>query len=426
MKSTIMCNEVQSLPCTLLDFLRNTLILRHISPYLEVSNLLSLGATSTSFRALIYATPSVFQYLDLSTTNFCYRFHCSQQPGEEEGINGELSSTDEWYARPLRRVFESLQSKNVMHDVRTLILDKLMVPASLLRDILCDEAYNVRILSLRGVKGLGDDKLIQILRYIIRPSRAEGTPRLKALYYFTPDEASADFSAANLLQRMSMPGVTNNPGAQLGAGISSGAFHRQLVQASWHPLNAWYTGTGEVLQLEPVIEAPWASLLQACEGLIAFDVVLCRHESAQSRPDSDPYPRIATISLNGCQNCGSCPEGPLCPGISSEKELPVLAPLPLRSHSLKAAQRLDTNNLPHPKLILRCRQCLKDRWCERCNVWWCESCYTPPSKRYTSQMSASTGGENPGPDIKVHNSLCVSTCLMDEMLNGVGEGGMWG
>lgn len=29
-------------------------------------------------------------------------------------------------------------------------------------------------------------------------------------------------------------------------------------------------------------------------------------------------------------------------------------------------------------------------------------------------------------DIKVHNGLCVSKCLMDELLNGVGEGGMWG
>ena len=28
--------------------------------------------------------------------------------------------------------------------------------------------------------------------------------------------------------------------------------------------------------------------------------------------------------------------------------------------------------------------------------------------------------------IKVYQNLCISSCLMDDLMNGVGEGGMWG
>ncbi|KAL2049345.1 hypothetical protein ABVK25_010355 [Lepraria finkii] len=180
--------------------------------------------------------------------------------------------------------------------------------------------------------------------------------------------------------------------------------------------------------MEPEIAVQWASLLAVCEGLIAFDAVLCRqHNNVLAHPEVghvstrsaetiyDARPALATISLSGCQKCGSSPEGPACPGKSPEFQLPLLAPPHIHSSSVKAAQRLGTNGLPHPQFIARCRQCLKDRWCERCNAWWCESCYTTPKRRVlsTSTLTA-TDKENVRESIKAgaekHCYECGQQC----------------
>lgn len=425
------------LPATLLDLLQNTLVLSQISPYVGIASLVSLATASTSFRDLLYGTPQVFQHTDLTRLKSCLRYTAQRWPSRDECE--ERLSTDEFYAQPLRVVFHCLQERNVLQDIRTLVLDGLAVPADILREMLCVDAYNIRILSLRGVKELGDEKLIQLLRYIIRPSRPEGTPKLKGLYYFTPKGASADFSAANLRgqQYQQQAGVTNALGAQLGAGASSsGAIHRHLIQSSWHHSNEWYSDTGEILRMPEPVQGRWVQLIQACEGLIAFDAVVCRHTSKQFSDASahfdlpiDASDRgLASVSLGGCQKCGSCPEGPGYPRESPENRIPLLAPPPLHSSKVRNAQRLEINGLPHPPFIARCRTCLKDRWCERCNVWWCESCYTVPSKRMTafSMNETPMGAKNLESSIQVHNNLCVSKCLMGELLNGVGEGGMWG
>lgn len=411
----------QMLPCPLLDLLRNTLIVNYLSPYLGISNLLSLAATSISFRNLVYCTPSVFRYTDLSHVPSCHLLPPSNTFTDGDGDReASMMMADDFYAQTLRRVFRSLQNCHVLQDVRTLILDGLPVPATLLREILCDGAYNIRILSLRGARELGDEKLIQILRYIIRPSRPEGTPKLKGLYYFTPLDASADYTASNLVHRVPGIGITNAVGAQLGAGTfaSSGAMHKQFIRSSWHQNNVWYSATGQVLKVDATVQKQWALVIQACEGLIAFDVAPCRQSANHSKLDLG----LATVSLAGCQMCGSCPEGPAYPSTSAENELPLLAPLPTHQSSVKIAQRLDTNGRPHPPFIARCRTCLKDRWCERCNVWWCESCYTIPSKRDRALLPQTSQATEPS--IKVHNNLCVSKCLIDEMLNEVGEGGI--
>ena len=101
-----------------------------------------------------------------------------------------------------------------------------------MRDLLCDSRFSIRILSLRGVKGLGDEKLMEALRYIIRPGRPKGTPSLKGLYYFTPLHKSADYSRVNPQQRHpQVGGITNSVGAQLGAGTSSSVdLHSNLVK----------------------------------------------------------------------------------------------------------------------------------------------------------------------------------------------------
>jgi len=214
-------------------------------------------------------------------------------------------------------------------------------------------------------------------------------------------------------------GITTSLGAQLGVGSFTSS---ETPQQS----DLWYNATGKVLSHSSFNDSEWASLIQACKGIIAFDAVLCAGEL--HRYDMGPVnlsPRIACISLGGCQQCATCPEGPSKPGGSPESALPLLFPLPLHSSSVKAARRPDTKELAHPMMIARCWACLKDRWCERCNVWWCEACYTVPPSKYPLPLADPPIERNIS-SIKVHNHLCVSTCLMDELLNGVGEGGMWG
>ena len=439
-------------PITLLDLLHNSLILGHIGPYLGMNGLLKLAATSKSFHDLIYNRSNVFSYVDLTSVESCRkRFESKFDTGEEEPEDQSvalLQSPEEFYARPLLKVLCSLRSHNVLKYIRTLVLDGLVVPAILVRELLCDEAYNIRILSLRDVGNLGSGKLLQVLRYILRPSRPESTPKLKGLYFFTPVLVSAEYTAADLRQRYlsSLTGVTNSVGAQLGAragagAASSGALHKEFVQSSWHQSNPWYSGSGtEVFNISSKEEAEqWSSLLEAASGVIAFDAVLCRQKShvvAQMDGGSSPKveemrfeakPALANISLGGCQICGSCPEGPAYPGKSPEQHLPLLAPPPLHASTVKAAQRLHTNGLPHPPFIARCRQCLKDRWCERCNAWWCESCYEIPSKRAPLNLDlAASGRQGLQQSVKVHNTLCVGNCLIDQLLTEGGEGGMWG
>lgn len=54
------------LPISLLHLLSNSLVLDQTVPYLPVSSLLALGATSRSFKELVHCTPNVFRHLDLS------------------------------------------------------------------------------------------------------------------------------------------------------------------------------------------------------------------------------------------------------------------------------------------------------------------------------------------------------------------------
>lgn len=56
----------RDLPVPLFQLLSNTLVLYQTTPYLPVSALLALGATSKSFKGLVYTTPGLFRYLDLS------------------------------------------------------------------------------------------------------------------------------------------------------------------------------------------------------------------------------------------------------------------------------------------------------------------------------------------------------------------------
>ena len=412
----------EALPVSLFDLLSNSLILAQTCPYLKVSNLLALAATSKSFSLLVYGSPYSFRYLDLSVLKDGLSAQdIAIRDRLIRGCTSTHQTVDDYHSA---WIFDSLKKRNVLKNIATLILDGLSVPGPLLNEILCDESYNVRILSIRGCDCLSDQTLLQILKYIIRPSRPEGTPKLKGLYYFGLTDRVRE-KRAQVQQRTSQntSGVTSSPGAQLGMQLNQRS-HNELISGLHSNSHDWYTSSGQMMS--PRCEEEWTQMLQACSGIIAFDAVLCRH-------DRKTYwiPRIARISLGpgGCQNCHNSPEGPAFVGESPIDQLPLVAPPPLHSPSVRAAQKPAIGTSFTPPFFARCRVCLDGRWCERCNVWWCENCYTVPN----AQMQATGKGEsqasaagNGSDSIKVHLGLCVQGCLMEEMYHGAGEGGMWG
>ncbi|KAK6389331.1 hypothetical protein LTR65_006911 [Meristemomyces frigidus] len=358
-------------------------------------------------------------------------------------------SEDDFYAGPLRGIFDRLYQKRILQYVQTLVLDGLSVPADLVREIVAEDCYSVKVLSIREAKNLNQSKLQQVLRYIVRPTRTEGTPKLKALYVFGDKDAARFVIGQQQRLEGSQPlGVMASEGAQIGAEWnhkSSAALTASLTDEE----TKWYNATGRALKRP---QSDWPDTIQCCKGLIAFDAVLCRgprHDITKVDSKNFLQPTIATIALgpDGCETCHGCPEDPAIFGQSLDFTLPLLGPPPSHASTVRAAQ------LPHirdadgnyPKLILRCEDCLRGRWCERCNRWWCEDCYEEPVSRIhlRTEMQntelreelrqngwegvtadGKVGGR--GPSVKVYSKLCVEHCLVSEMMSGAGSNGMWG
>lgn len=74
----------------LLQLLSNSLVLYQTIPYLPVSSILALGATSKSFKDFIYTTPKVFRYLDLSEVKSAQSILGSIDQGGEVWRNVQL------------------------------------------------------------------------------------------------------------------------------------------------------------------------------------------------------------------------------------------------------------------------------------------------------------------------------------------------
>lgn len=354
----------------------------------------------------------------------------------------ESLTEDDFYSGPLRGIFSRIGKRDLLLNVQTLVLDGLSVPADLVREIIGEDRYNVKILSVREAKNLNITKLQQVLRYAVRPTRLEGTPRLKALYFFGPKDATKK-PAAVLPMASPSTGVMSSEGAQIGA-----EWNHRSAAALQTPLNEdedpWLKGSGKVLHRVPL---GFPETLQACEGIIAFDATLCRgphHDITKVDSLHFLQPAIATVSLGskGCEACGTSPEGPSIFSKSPESALPLLAPPPSHAATVRAAQRPNTQDGTFPSIYLRCEDCLRGRWCERCNRWWCEDCYKEPVSRLDSLQLENIGeaSRNPswmgtavhgsssgnGAQVKVYSKLCVEHCLVDEMMAGSGSNGMWG
>lgn len=244
----------------------------------------------------------------------------------------------------------------------------------------------------------------------------------------------------------------SSEGAQLGMGPNQKSYN--VLSSIPTADKTWYGSFGRLLSKAPIRD--WAETIAACEGLIAFDAVLCRaprHNILRPSVDiDDPAfvdlkellescylpPAIATIALgpNGCAFCHTSPETPLIYGESLQGALPLLAPPPLHSSSVRSAQCPSSATRTPAKLFARCAVCLADRWCERCNKWWCERCFENKDfglstnlRPLDAPLDVIAAGYIDGKrlkDIKVHLGLCTEGCLVGEMMAGAGEGGMWG
>lgn len=447
---------------SLFDLLSIDLILRQTAPYLPISALLALAATNKSLRNLIYTNSQAWRYLDLSGARSAT---IDTSPIDAGGISwraermDEALTEDDFYSGPLRGIFSKLHSKGVLGHVQTLVLDGLSVPADLVREIIAEERFNVRILSLRECKHLNQTKLQQVLRYAVRPGRPDGMPKLRGLYVFgrknlpRPLRPTRESPSRNAPQ--APVGVLGSEGAQIGSEWnlrSSAALHGSLPSDDQQ---RWYDRSGRVLT--GTATSAWADTLSDCEGIIFFDAVLCRgprHDITTTTSKDFLKPAIAGVALGqqGCETCGSCPEGPAVFGRIHEKTLPLLAPPPLHASTVRAAQRPETRSSTFPPLIVRCEDCLRGRWCERCNRTWCEACYQEPVSRtaglqtsQTSILAAPTTNQpsqyhvqsvewagspssgpaaHQGPPIKVYTKLCVEHCLVGEMM--MSADGFWG
>jgi hypothetical protein len=438
---------------SLVHLFSNSLILHQTAPYLPVSSLCALAATSKALYNVIRQSPEAFRYLDLSPVKSAIAPF--DGPLDGGGISwraermDESLSEDDFYSGPLRAIVYRLEKQRILRNVHTLVLDGLSVTAEFVKELLTEDRYNVRLLSIREVKHLNERKLQQYLRYAVRPSRPEGTPRVKGIYMFGPRDRHHEPETLRAPSPASR-GIMSSEGAQIGA---------EWNQKSAHALNTtlartedrWYQSSGKMIAKRPSPE--WAEVVQACEGLLSFDAVLCRgprHDpskayvregaaSSMPHPASFLRPTIATVALGpaGCETCHSSSEGPAVFGNSPASQFPLLSPVPLHGSTLRAAK------IPHtvsgsspPPLYMRCEDCLKGRWCERCHKWWDEDCYAGSTAAQRTELqqtelteSLQTNGTThmiPKQTIKVHMGLCVDHCLVGEMMAGAGSNGMWG
>lgn len=114
-----------------------------------------------------------------------------------------------------------------------MVLDGLAVTFELCSEILLDDTYNVRILSIRDVTNLNENKLRHALSYACRPGRPEGTPRLKGLYIFgTGDDPATDASGETFQCRGPGRGFSANIG-----NIVQGFLHRWPTTAMSGTIN---------------------------------------------------------------------------------------------------------------------------------------------------------------------------------------------
>ncbi|TRX89192.1 hypothetical protein FHL15_009890 [Xylaria flabelliformis] len=376
---------------SLLDLLSNTLVLYQTIPYLPISSILHIAATSRSFRHLLHTTPGVFRHLDLTRVSTAQFDIDEIDHGGEVWRNVQVDENlteDDFYSGPLRGIFTSLRRRNILRHVNTLVLDGLSVTSEFLNDILVDPASRIRVLSVREVKNLNERKLMQALRYACRPTRPDDTPRLKALYYFGKRDADPLPVA-----RASSTGAAANISA--GWNQKSQNALKESIEGG-EGEEDWYSRKGRMIS-KPIADG-WAETILDCREALRFDTVLCTGPRHRNSPAFGKTPHltpaggspwgVATFAVGGCASCGSAPEGFTTYGDSPSEELPLLSPIPLHSSSIKSAMRPTASDRQRRRheFVPRCLECIRERYCFSCNQWWCETCYQVPSREEHEQQ----------------------------------------
>jgi hypothetical protein len=450
------------LPLTLLDLLSNTLIFDNVIPRLSLSSIFALSRSAKPYRSFVQQNPRFFRYVELSCCQGAYippsltRMDSGGHYWRSERMDEHLTE-DDIYSGPLRGVLSMLARTVPLKCVHVLVLDGMAsVTSDLVSEMLLDGKYDVWILSVIGCVNLNPRKLQQLLCYICRPSRPEGSPRLKGLYYFGTETQSRGKSLMSI-EPMMYTGVTSSEGAQLGCQPLS-------VQPSTSNFsNPWYAPTGRVFSDGFAQRSPWEETLQVCKGIIAFDAVLCTHMHtemapflhhasgeylAQYKPTVAPLASVA-LGPSGCAGCGQASRSAPVWGETDIMEFPLLRPPPASGQIADAVRppplsKSDRETSFGQRLIVSCTWCLTNRHCERCHRWWCGSCYNTNKSTKAQQLEtfvSLTGlylpqgheleadgapGQGKRGNIKVFNRLCVENCLVGEMMAGAGSGGMWG
>ena len=443
--------HLEQLPSTLLDLLSNPIIADASLQYLPLSSIVRLARTSRAYYNWVLRTPKVFRYLDLSRSRGAY---APLQPRIDNGGHSwraermdENLTEDEFHAGPLRSVLNRLDRLQILSDVHVLVLDKMAsVTHDLLHEIVTNDRYNVRLLSIRQCPNVNQSRLQQLMKHICRPTRPEGTPRLQGLYYFT--DPANDYGGPGATSTAS---ITSVDGAALGLLPTSKSRPRDNE-------SQWYSPSGRVIQHGASIRTSWEETLQACDGMISFDAVLCKamyqsvasglHNASIDIMNAKPgISTIATIALGpeGCSGCGRAPEGTPVWGESDITEFPLLSPPPFSGKLIDAVRppqhrTSSAKHIPPQRLVVSCTWCLINRHCDSCHRWWCTACYNPKRSQKLKDLEALTANTNlsylpsaselkssdgKGDSVKVFNGLCVENCLVGEMMAGAGSNGMW-
>lgn len=233
--------------------------------------------------------------------------------------------------------------------------------SDLVYEIITSDIYNVRLLSLRECHNLNERKLMQALEYAIRPSRPKGTPRLKGLYIFGNKDEHQDARIGSLPAPSG--GVLHASGAQIGAQWNYRS-EETLNDELYPGGDPWFGASGSIIKS---VSNGWANTMAACEGLIAFDAVLCsgpRHKYSDPSIPHQPWylqteahiePKVAQYAVGACTNCDKAPEGVRQYGKNPAESFPLLKPPPTHASTVKAATRpACMSGGKSPRMVARC------------------------------------------------------------------------
>ena len=407
----------------LYDVLSVQLVLREVSMLLPFSALVSLASASKLFYSLIHDTPGVFRRLDLSSS--LPRAGINKMSHNGRGVEPPHRSMA--HERPFAQYLERslldprCPGKKVLGQAQILVLDNQAIPGDVLQRLLLDTSIPLKILSVvEWAHGAAFGDLLDVLHLLCSTIRPEKRT-LQGVYAY-----GAVFGVAGDLEAGRSNPVARGVTSSLGATLGSDEMSQANITVSRASKDAWYNSSGPILKNVREKPGQGNSKQGSCDQLLDlpffFDAVRCR-----GLKHAHNETVVASFSLPPCEVCQSAPEGLISPSQAPTRELPLLKPIPLLP-SIKLAQLPSTFTLEDSSrsFLARCADCVStDLWCSRCGRFWCESCHDPAVANQEDGQGTNASHAPAARRLKVYNGLC-SDCLVIEMYQGAGSGGMWG